>query len=118
VSKISDGKFGERAACIYLSTKGYEVLERNWHCRYGEIDIVARKNNRLVFVEVKMRSQSDVMEFQDLVGASKLGKLRSSIDMYLYSKQLCTAEWRLDGVYVIRDPEKLHFRHFQGLLED
>lgn len=49
------GNFGETQACWLLKEKGYHILERNWRCPVGEIDIVARRGSMVVFVEVKTR---------------------------------------------------------------
>lgn len=49
------GQIGENAAADVLRAKGYRILKQNYRCRYGEIDIVAVKNGRLAFVEVKTR---------------------------------------------------------------
>ena len=50
------GKLGEDAACKYLKKQNYQILERNYRKRYGEIDIIAQKSNKLIFAEVKTRS--------------------------------------------------------------
>jgi len=50
------GRQAEESACRYLKGLGYEIVARNWRCRFGEIDIVAREGDTLVFVEVKARS--------------------------------------------------------------
>ena len=47
------GREGEAAAVKYLESNGYKIVERNFHCRRGEVDIIVRKNEELVFVEVK-----------------------------------------------------------------
>ena len=49
------GAFGEDAACRYLARRGYKILGRNFSCRFGEIDIIARDRRCVVFVEVKLR---------------------------------------------------------------
>lgn len=49
------GKLGEDVAVTYLTTLGYDILERNWRCPLGELDIIARELNDLVVVEVKTR---------------------------------------------------------------
>ena len=54
-----DGCRGEELAARELQRRGYEILERRWRCRLGEIDIVARDGETLVVVEVKTRSRSD-----------------------------------------------------------
>lgn len=53
---ITTGKMGEEMACNYLRKKGYAIFEKNFKCRIGEIDIVAEKDGRIVFVEVKTRN--------------------------------------------------------------
>lgn len=53
--KQSRGKRGEELAAFYLQSQGYQILERNFRKRYGEIDIIAQEKNTLVFVEVKTR---------------------------------------------------------------
>ena len=50
------GKIGEQKACKYLKIKGYYILERNFRCKMGEIDIIAKDKNEIVFVEVKTRT--------------------------------------------------------------
>jgi putative endonuclease len=54
--KDAVGRFGEQLAVGHLETAGLEILARNWRCRQGELDIVARDGSQLVFVEVKTRS--------------------------------------------------------------
>ncbi|KKS22640.1 MAG: hypothetical protein UU80_C0004G0030 [candidate division WWE3 bacterium GW2011_GWA1_41_8] len=50
------GKLGEEIAAKYLIGKGYRIVERNWNCRWGELDIIASKGDTTVFVEVKYRT--------------------------------------------------------------
>lgn len=50
------GKRGEDAASKFLYNRGYDILERNWRCKFGEADIIARDGDAIVFVEVKTRS--------------------------------------------------------------
>lgn len=54
---VNKGKSGEELAAVYLQTQGYQIIFRNFHSKYGELDIVAKKNNCLVFIEVKTRTQ-------------------------------------------------------------
>ena len=53
------GAFGEDAACEYLRRRGYRILGRNYACRQGEVDVIARKGRYIVFVEVKLRKNAD-----------------------------------------------------------
>ena len=72
------GRFGEDEACRFLMSKGYEILERNFRCRFGEIDIVARCPDCVVFAEVKTRRDRRFAEAAQAVGPSKQRKLRST----------------------------------------
>ena len=53
------GAFGEDAACRYLKRRGYKIEGRNYSCRFGEVDIIARDRKFIVFVEVKLRKNAD-----------------------------------------------------------
>jgi putative endonuclease len=57
------GRAGEQRAARYLTEQGYTILDRNWRCAQGEIDLVATKGARLAFVEVKRRSTCDEAAF-------------------------------------------------------
>ena len=52
------GRQGEGAACDFLIRSGYAIIARNWRCRYGEIDIIAENETRIVFAEVKTRADA------------------------------------------------------------
>ena len=54
-NKKQIGSEGEEIACNYLIKEGYKIIKRNWHFGHGEIDIIAKRNNVLVFIEVKSR---------------------------------------------------------------
>jgi putative endonuclease len=73
------GERGERLAAAHLQRAGYEVLARNWRCRYGELDIVAADRRALVFCEVKTRvagGRSGPATALDAIGARKRRRLR------------------------------------------
>ena len=53
------GRVGEDTACRVLRQRGYRIVARNWSCRFGEIDIIARQGDVLAFVEVKLRTRND-----------------------------------------------------------
>ena len=77
------GRFGENEACRYLIEKGYEILARNYRSRYGEIDIIARQDGAVVFVEVKTRRDRAFAEAAQAVGPSKQEKLRKTALFWL-----------------------------------
>lgn len=65
------GNAGENRACDYLVQNGYRIIERNWRKRFGEIDIIALKDNVLVFVEVKTWPKGDFFTLESALGATK-----------------------------------------------
>lgn len=77
------GKAGETAAADYLSRRGWTVLERNWHCRYGEIDLIAQKDGILAFVEVKTRKAGSEYDALEAVTSAKQRKILQSAMAYL-----------------------------------
>lgn len=77
------GDLGEGLTVRYLERQGYEILARNWRCRYGELDIVAAKGTYLAFVEVKTRRDSRYAPARDAVDRRKQGKLLLSAQAWL-----------------------------------
>ena len=77
------GKKGEDFACEYLRKLGYEIIDRNWHSRYGEIDIIARKDEYIVFVEVKTRQYNAIVSGAMAVNYRKQKKIVLTSALYL-----------------------------------
>lgn len=77
------GRWAENAACHYLQEKGYRILARNFRSPCGEIDIVARKNDLVVFVEVRFRKQFDDALWSLHSGKQK--RLRSTAQAFLHA---------------------------------
>ncbi|MGI6129848.1 MAG: YraN family protein [bacterium] len=82
-NKQKMGQLGEDFAVTYLKRLGYRILERNFRCRLGEIDIIAKKGKELVFVEVKTRSSCRFGHPQDAVTPAKQAKLRTVASFFL-----------------------------------
>lgn len=77
------GAFGEDAACRWLRRHGYRILERNFSCRFGEVDIIARKGKYLAFVEVKMRKNADHGAAREFVTSAKQNRLIQTAEYWL-----------------------------------
>ncbi len=77
------GDAAERRAATYLGEQGLKILARNFHCRHGEIDIIAREGNCLVFVEVRYRSDSRFGGARRSVDFRKQGKIVRAASIYL-----------------------------------
>lgn len=77
------GDWGEGQAAAYLERRGYTVLARNWHCRYGELDIVAANGTYLAFVEVKTRKDSRFMAAREAVDFRKQQRIVRAAEQWL-----------------------------------
>lgn len=94
------GSLGERLAATRLQERGYRVIERNFRCRAGEIDLVAAEGADLVFVEVKTRRGSAYGLPEEAVNARKARKLQEVACTYLELHDLPDCSWRIDVVAV------------------
>ena len=107
------GKIGEDIACRFLREHGYEIVERNYTKKWGEIDVVARKEKRFHFVEVKAVSyenlllkggEVEVPSLADRVHQWKAQRLARTIQTYLLERRVGDdAEWQFDIYFVFLD---------------
>ena len=98
--RIRLGELGERAARGYLERTGFTVLDTNYRCPHGEIDIVARDSDTVVFVEVRSRSGRDFGSPEESITAGKARRLIASAQTYLQSREGLPPHWRIDLVAV------------------
>ena len=81
-SKLS-GAWGEALAAEYLRKKKYKIEAVGYHCRFGEIDLIASDRKYLVFVEVKLRKSPDFARAREYVNRAKQDRIRMTASMYL-----------------------------------
>ncbi len=105
------GEMGEDAACRELAEKGHRILQRNYRCRLGEIDIISLDGDTLVFTEVKTRSSCAFGTPAEAVNYRKRKKIINSANCFLKEQKLCGFLCRFDVMEVLRDGEKLSCRH-------
>ena len=96
------GEWGESVAAIHLQAKGYEIIKRNWRTSLGEIDIVARKEDGYIFVEVKTRRGRGMGSPEEGLTRKKSKKLVNLALIYMAEIELDT-DWRIDLVAVELD---------------
>ena len=96
------GAYGEQVAAAHLVASGMTVLERNWRCPLGEIDIVARDGDVLVVCEVKTRSSTALGHPLEAVTALKAARLRRLAAAWITERRVHPAEVRIDLVGVLR----------------
>jgi putative endonuclease len=87
VNTRASGQAAEQAACLYLQQQGLRLLQRNWRCRTGELDLIMLERDTLVFVEVRYRSHSGWGGAAASVDARKRSKLISAAQQFLQSAQ-------------------------------
>ncbi|MDP3763939.1 MAG: YraN family protein [bacterium] len=100
------GDIGENIACDFLKKKGFEIIEKNYLRKWGEIDIITKKSNIIHFIEVKSVSSSTVTHAtpgdyrpEDNMHPWKLKRLSRAIQTYLLDRKL-DCDWQLDLVTV------------------
>jgi putative endonuclease len=96
------GKWGEQAAADYLLEKGYSIVARNWKSLYGEVDLITRKGDLLVFVEVKTRSGRNYGWPEEAITPLKQEHLVNSAETYLDETKLdAHQEWQIDVIAIL-----------------
>lgn len=107
------GIYGERLAADYLISIGYEILERNWRCGIGEIDLIARDKDRWVFVEVKTRNAAGFGEPFESITEEKLSRLRRLVGEWCRIRQVAGVQVRIDAVSVLVDRGHVKLEHLK-----
>lgn len=95
------GDIGENKAVMYLTDKGYEILETNYKNKLGEIDIIAKDGERIVFVEVKARATAKYGYPREAVNEYKQRKIKMVAESYLKSKRLLNSYIRFDVIEIL-----------------
>lgn len=98
------GDFGEQTAEEYLEKSGYEILERNFRLKCGEIDIIAEKDGCTVFVEVKTRRGNEFGEPSEYVDYRKQKRIKKTASVYT---DVINSDVRFDVIEVLYDKDKL-----------
>nr|WP_306422873.1 YraN family protein [Paenarthrobacter aurescens] len=108
------GRNGEELAAEFLENQGIRIIDRNWRCAEGEIDIVAIEGDTLVVAEVKTRRSLDYGHPFEAVGAAKLARLHRLASSWCREHELNAPRRRVDVVSVIDngtgEPELDHLR--------
>jgi putative endonuclease len=118
VSTTTDlGARGERIAAAYLTELGIRVLDRNWRCRHGELDLVARDGDAIVFCEVKTRRGTGYGHPVEAVTAAKQRRLRILAQRWLDAHDHHAPDLRFDVIGVLVRPGRPALvTHLRGAL--
>ena len=114
------GRRGEELAARYLQELGLTVIDRNVRMAWGEIDLVARQGDELVFVEVKTRIGDQATAPDEIVGVGKLARLERMSAAYVERLGDPDVDWRVDVVAVVigRDGRVVRIDHVPGAFLD
>lgn len=85
-SRLTKGKAAEQLACDYLKKNGLKLIEKNFHSRYGEIDLIMQHQNTLVFIEVRYRKNQNYGGAKESVTPCKQKKIQKTALYYMQTK--------------------------------
>lgn len=113
---IKTGIWGEDVAVAYLSDKGYIILERDWRSQHRDIDIIARKGDVIIFVEVKTRRNQDFTDPLQAINYQKRKNLCRAINHYIHYRKI-EIPWRFDVISIVgktgsSNPDINHIENF------
>lgn len=113
------GRFGEQVAAAHIQESGLTIIARNWRCRDGELDLIARDGSELVIVEVKTRSSSWYGSPAQAVNRDKIARIRRLTLMWLAQERRAEERFwtsvRFDVISVVRSPSTgVTVEHLRG----
>jgi len=100
-SRKRTGNLGETLAADYLRQHGYAIVARNWRCATGEIDVIARHGDTLIFVEVRTRHGARHGSPEESITPRKQAKLIELAYEYLATMDVPPVNWRIDVIAVV-----------------
>lgn len=110
------GIYGEMIAARYLRKKKYEILQPNYHSRFGEIDLIAQQGDTIVFVEVKTRDSEALVSPAEAVNFSKQQRIKKTALCYLatVSEEVNVRYDVLEVLIVRKGIKKVKVRHIEN----
>lgn len=117
-SRREIGRWGEDKAARYLENKGYKIIARHWTHRIGELDIVAAKDGRVVFVEVRTKTSLRYGMPEESVGAWKKERLCRTANVYMLKHKIGNMPYQIDLIAIVHNLaiNQTTIRHFENVL--
>jgi len=110
------GKKGEELAVQYLVAHGFQLIERNWRCAQGEIDVIVRQGGSVVFVEVKTRSSTAYGHPFEAITVSKMARMRRLAAAWCEQAAQRPADIRIDAIAIVAPRDAAaQIEHLQGV---
>lgn len=111
------GRKGEEEAIKYLQNEGYKIIEKNFICKQGEIDIIALKDEEIIFIEVKTRKSLECGLPSEAVDREKKKHIYKSAGYYLYTRNLENEYVRIDVIEVYEKDNKYEINHIKQAID-
>lgn len=112
------GNLGEDIACKFILDKGYEIIDRNFYCKQGEIDIIAKDKEFFVFIEVKTRKNKNYGRPIDAITFYKKKHFINSIEYYMYKYKFENIPVRIDVIEIYeKSKNKFFINHVKNAIE-
>ncbi len=110
------GEKGEKEAVKLIKKKGYKILAKNEEDKYGEIDIIALKNKKLIFIEVRSKMGRDYGLPEETVGYQKRKKLINNAERYINNNKI-NIPYRIDviGIVFSKSGKVIHKKHYKNI---
>lgn len=112
------GKQGEELAVQYLIDNGYKIIQRNYECNQGEIDIISKYKKEIVFIEVKSRTNEIYGKPKDAVNIKKKQHIYNSAEYYIYSKHLENNPVRIDVIEIYKKNNIFKINHIKQAITE
>ena len=113
------GKSGEEIAAEYLENKGYNIIDRNFRCVLGEIDLIVKRKGILTFVEVKTRRKNTFGSPADAITYIKRKHMYKTAEYYILKNKIAKKDITLDVVEIYANSEKdIKIIHLERAIED
>ena len=110
------GKLGENEAAKYLQEKGYKILDKNFSCKRGEIDIIALEKDEIVFIEIKSRENTKYGLPSEAVDKRKLEHIYKTAEYYLYTRNLQSQKCRIDVIEIYIKENTIIINHLKQVI--
>lgn len=107
------GKWGEEVASRFLEKKDIKIIQRNYKTKFGEIDIICKQDNIIVFVEVKMRSKSTYLQACESINVPKIKKIKKVASLYLQEIGQQDSICRFDVIIILGSQSQYDIHHIE-----
>ena len=119
-SNYKRGKLGEKIAKTFLAQKGYRIIDSNFQTRFGEIDLIATKGKKLVFVEVKLKIGVQFGQPEEMIGQAKISQVQKTAAAFLKTRSKIAAIYpfyQIDAVCIVLKQDKtlLRINHYENI---